>query len=517
MVDDKPILEQVHELQVLVNKMNNLTIPLPEISQVGAIVDKLPPSWKDFSKRMMHKYKDYSLDDLLKHLRIEEETRNRDKRGKAPTNVHSVQVGGKGKEGLNMLDPLKSGTRGQSSSQRNIKRIGNCHVCGETRHYAKECTMRKSGTSGTISAVDEIENLVTNLSLEEIDMLAVNGSVVLAAKGGWYFDTRATIHVCDFRDKFVEYHEVHYGKQETVANRNRADVVGIWNGGDGVIVFVKDDRFVGRAYHDRSMYMISLKDHADDTDSDSDDNVNEVSDDESDDESIGSNVMVVDEVASGSDSISDSFVFPVDAFEFENGSGRSSEILFIVKNTVHRQKYCSSSEALFTRVLFTRTSDLEATVEQHKAKVAATIAEESKRLDLMQEMIENNNAETDKQMVEVLRLLKTLKPPTTIAAANHLIPQPPPTFTPTNSLPLPRHTTPMPPPTHPLSQPIVTEPPADANMIFNHKPTEGIPNFRKELQVTLSKSDSYGDTQLNPSPPLKIVSGGCTSIGKRVA
>ncbi|KAJ9547390.1 hypothetical protein OSB04_019933 [Centaurea solstitialis] len=90
-------------------------------------------------------------------------------------------------------------------------------------------------------------------------------------------------------------------------------------GGDGVIVFVKHERFVGRAYRDRGMYRMSLKDHADDIDSDSDDNVNEVSDDESDDESIGSNAMAVEEVISGSNSISDSFVFPVDAFDFENG------------------------------------------------------------------------------------------------------------------------------------------------------------------------------------------------------
>ncbi|KAM0046470.1 hypothetical protein Hdeb2414_s0009g00316711 [Helianthus debilis subsp. tardiflorus] len=68
MVDDKSILEQVHELQVLVNKLTALSIPLPEIFQVGVIIAKLSPNWKDFSKRMMHKSEDYSLDELLKHL-----------------------------------------------------------------------------------------------------------------------------------------------------------------------------------------------------------------------------------------------------------------------------------------------------------------------------------------------------------------------------------------------------------------------------------------------------------------
>ncbi|GJZ46211.1 copia-like retrotransposon [Tanacetum coccineum] len=44
MVDEKPILEQVNELQILVNKLNVLSIPIPEMLQVGDIVSKLPAS-----------------------------------------------------------------------------------------------------------------------------------------------------------------------------------------------------------------------------------------------------------------------------------------------------------------------------------------------------------------------------------------------------------------------------------------------------------------------------------------
>ena len=75
MVDNKPILEQIHELQVLVNKLRILKIVLPEVFQVGAIIAKLPPSWKDFAKKFLHKSEDISLEQLLKHLRIEEEAR----------------------------------------------------------------------------------------------------------------------------------------------------------------------------------------------------------------------------------------------------------------------------------------------------------------------------------------------------------------------------------------------------------------------------------------------------------
>ena len=116
MVDDKPIIEQVHEVQVLVNKMTALSISIPEIFQVGAIIDKLPPSWKDFSKRMMHKSEDYSLDDLIKHLRIEEEARNRDKRAKTTVNVNSVQAGGKGKGKAKSGGPTKKMESGSTEN-----------------------------------------------------------------------------------------------------------------------------------------------------------------------------------------------------------------------------------------------------------------------------------------------------------------------------------------------------------------------------------------------------------------
>ncbi|GKE00982.1 hypothetical protein Tco_1388965 [Tanacetum coccineum] len=90
----KTIMEQVHELQVLVNKLKALSVPITEAFQVGATLTKLSPSWKSFSKKMLNKTKDYSLDDLLTYLRIKEEARTRDKRGKDVSNVYYVQETG---------------------------------------------------------------------------------------------------------------------------------------------------------------------------------------------------------------------------------------------------------------------------------------------------------------------------------------------------------------------------------------------------------------------------------------
>ena len=64
---------------MIVDKLKVLKIELREAFQVGAIVAKLPPSWKGYRKMILHKIKDYYLEEIQKHLRIEEELRSRDK------------------------------------------------------------------------------------------------------------------------------------------------------------------------------------------------------------------------------------------------------------------------------------------------------------------------------------------------------------------------------------------------------------------------------------------------------
>ncbi|KAK3043405.1 hypothetical protein RJ639_001984 [Escallonia herrerae] len=96
MVDDKPVLEQVHALQVIVNKIRALKISLPELFQVGAIIAKLPPSWKDYRKKLLHKSEDFTLEQFQKHLRIEEESRKCENNVSIPveSNVHYVDGSG---------------------------------------------------------------------------------------------------------------------------------------------------------------------------------------------------------------------------------------------------------------------------------------------------------------------------------------------------------------------------------------------------------------------------------------
>ena len=68
MLDNVSILDQVHELQILVNKLRDLSINISKSFQVGAIIAKLPPSWNNFRKKLVHMLKDLTLEQFGQHL-----------------------------------------------------------------------------------------------------------------------------------------------------------------------------------------------------------------------------------------------------------------------------------------------------------------------------------------------------------------------------------------------------------------------------------------------------------------
>ncbi|XP_019070273.1 uncharacterized protein [Solanum lycopersicum] len=74
MVDDKLIIEHVQEFQLISNKIAISRISQDENFHVGAIVSKLLPSWKECRSKLLHKKEDLTLEQLLQHLQIEQET-----------------------------------------------------------------------------------------------------------------------------------------------------------------------------------------------------------------------------------------------------------------------------------------------------------------------------------------------------------------------------------------------------------------------------------------------------------
>ncbi|RVW62312.1 Retrovirus-related Pol polyprotein from transposon TNT 1-94 [Vitis vinifera] len=218
--DEKPLLPQIHELQVIVNKLKVLKIELPEAFQVGAIVAKLPSSWKGYRKRILHKSEDYSLEEIQKHLRIEEESRSRDKMveesngGTNKANAISKANHPKGKNNNN-----KKNFGNYMSPKKNQEQFkgkkGPCFVCGKPGHYARECRFRKDQKRVVVNAVDE--EIIATLS----DVCVVQGKVQ-----GWWYDTCATVHVTYDKSLFKTFEDAKGDQEVQMGNEGKSKVLG---------------------------------------------------------------------------------------------------------------------------------------------------------------------------------------------------------------------------------------------------------------------------------------------------
>jgi hypothetical protein len=73
--NNKPIMDQVHEIEMLISKLSYLDIKVPDSLQVGAVLSKLPPSWNEYRKKMLHFIDNYTFEQFQTHLQIEIQSR----------------------------------------------------------------------------------------------------------------------------------------------------------------------------------------------------------------------------------------------------------------------------------------------------------------------------------------------------------------------------------------------------------------------------------------------------------
>ncbi|KAK3033186.1 hypothetical protein RJ639_036978 [Escallonia herrerae] len=69
MVDSKTVISQVQEFQLILHDIHAEGVVLGESFQVAALIEKLPPTWKDFKNYLKHKRKEMKLEDLIVRLR----------------------------------------------------------------------------------------------------------------------------------------------------------------------------------------------------------------------------------------------------------------------------------------------------------------------------------------------------------------------------------------------------------------------------------------------------------------
>jgi hypothetical protein len=82
MVEDRSVVEHAHEVQALAKELENYNkeapCVLPDKFVAGAIITKLSHSWRDFATSLKHKRKEFTFDDLIATLDVEEKARAKD-------------------------------------------------------------------------------------------------------------------------------------------------------------------------------------------------------------------------------------------------------------------------------------------------------------------------------------------------------------------------------------------------------------------------------------------------------
>ena len=92
MVDSKTVGSQVQELQLILHDLITEDMVVNEAFQVAAMIEKFPPSWNDFKNYLKHKRKEMKLEDLVIHLKIEEDNRNAEKKSRKSSTIIGVNI-----------------------------------------------------------------------------------------------------------------------------------------------------------------------------------------------------------------------------------------------------------------------------------------------------------------------------------------------------------------------------------------------------------------------------------------
>ncbi|XP_070046636.1 uncharacterized protein [Nicotiana tomentosiformis] len=82
MIVSKTIGTQVQKLQLICHDLIAEGIVVNEAFQVVAMIEKLPPSWRDFKKYLKHKRKEIKLEDLVICVKIDEDNKTTEKKSR---------------------------------------------------------------------------------------------------------------------------------------------------------------------------------------------------------------------------------------------------------------------------------------------------------------------------------------------------------------------------------------------------------------------------------------------------
>ncbi|GKD47582.1 zinc finger, CCHC-type containing protein [Tanacetum coccineum] len=210
MVDSRPVMEQYNELLRILGQYTQHGLKMDESISVSSIIDKLPPSWKDFKHTLKHGKDDLSLVQLGSHLRIEESLRAQDSdkgKGKEVAGP-SVNMTEEGKNKNNKQNKGKKREHGSGSGSNKKPKL-ECWKCGKTGHFKRDCrsgnkknaNVGGSGKGFKDHSQDQGQNLVPvwNKFVKFSVSLIYEAFYVQVDVIVWWIDSGSTTHVCKDR------------------------------------------------------------------------------------------------------------------------------------------------------------------------------------------------------------------------------------------------------------------------------------------------------------------------------
>ncbi|GKA31838.1 zinc finger, CCHC-type containing protein [Tanacetum coccineum] len=230
-------------------------LKMDESISVSSIIDKLPPSWKDFKHTLKHGKYDLSLVQLGSHLRIEDslKAQESDKDKGKEVGGPSVNMTKEGKNKHNKQNKGKKRSKeNNSGSSSNKKPKLECWKCGKTSNFKREC---RSGKRTMQMLVVWKRGLRTNPKTK-VDSIA------------WWIDSGATTHVC--KDHIIHETTASYTPQQNGVAERKIEILKKW-----VVVRLPDPKrktldekvidciFVGYAEHSKAyrFYVIEPNDY----------------------------------------------------------------------------------------------------------------------------------------------------------------------------------------------------------------------------------------------------------------